>query len=137
MRMKATVCGYVIEFDRVSILDEVWGSYVVISIGAIYRLSIETKWRCLILDEPQVILVLVRIQSDLLLVAASWIHEVVRMQVASLRIVMSDADPTSKCNIDGNILHSLRVQSGLEFGTHESVPIARIYEASEMDPKHS
>jgi hypothetical protein len=51
--------------------------------------------------------------------------------------MMSDADSTSKCYIDWDILHSLRVESGLEFGAHESVAIPRVDEADEVDSKHS
>jgi hypothetical protein len=50
--------------------------------------------------------------------------------------MMSYADSTSKCYINWDILHSLRVESGLEFGAHESVTISRVHEADEVDSKH-
>jgi len=78
----------------------------------------------------------VGVESDLLLLAASWVHQVVRVQVASLSIMMSYADSTSKCYIHWDILHSLRVESSLEFGAHEPVSVSRVDEADEVDPKH-
>jgi hypothetical protein len=53
-----------------------------------------------------------------------------------LSIVMSYADSTSKRYVDWDILHSLRVESGLEFRAHEPITISWIDETEEMDSKH-
>lgn len=76
------------------------------------------------------------VEGDLLLLAASGVHEIMRMQVTSLGIVMSNADSASKCYINWNILHSLRVESCLEFRTHEPITIPWVDKADEMDSKH-
>jgi len=78
----------------------------------------------------------VRVEGDLLLLATSGVHEIVRVQISSLGVVMSDADSATKCNIDGYILHRLGVESSLELGAHESISITGVNQAEEMDTEH-
>jgi hypothetical protein len=73
--------------------------------GAIDWVSRDIKGLCHVFKEPNVVLVLMRIKSDLLLFAASWVHEVVRVQISSLGVVMPDTDSAAECYIDWNILH--------------------------------
>jgi hypothetical protein len=79
----------------------------------------------------------VGVEGDLLLLATSGVHEIMRVQIASLSIVMSYADSTSKCYIDRNILHSLRIESCLKFRAHKSITVSWIDKADEVDSKHS
>lgn len=98
--------------------------------------SVQTFGLRLILEQPDVVLILVGVQSNLLLFAASRIHVVMRMQVATLSVVVPDADTAAQCNIDWDILHAFRVQRSLKLRRHESVSIARINETDEVYGKH-
>ena len=49
---------------------------------------------------------------------------------------MSDAYSATKGYIGRDVLHSFGVQSGLEFGAHESIALTRVNEAKEMNGKH-
>lgn len=69
----------------------------------------------LVLQDPNIVLVLVWVKSDLLLLASSWVHVVVGVEVSALSIVVAERDTTSKRNIHWHVLHCLGVQSSLEF----------------------
>lgn len=68
----------------------------------------------LIFNNPHIVLVFVRVQSDLLLLGAGRVHMTVRMEVSTLGVVMSDGDAGAVCDVRGNTVHALRVESGLE-----------------------
>ncbi len=136
MRMKATTGSQMEELDGVSVIDKGWWAESVPSEGAIDRLSIDVEGLGHVLHEPDIVLILVGIESDLLLLAAGRIHQVMRMQVASLGVVVSDADSATQGNIDWDILHGLGVESGLELGAHESISISWVGQAEEVDSEH-
>jgi hypothetical protein len=76
------------------------------------------------------------VESDLLLLTSSRVHEVVRVQISSLCVVMSNADSASKSNINWDISHSLGVECCLKLGAHESVSITWVRKAEEMNSEH-
>lgn len=90
----------------------------------------------LVFEKEDVVFVLVRVQGDLLLLAAPGIHVSMRMQIAALGIVMSNADFAAVVNIGWHILHSLRVESRLELRRHEAIALPRIDETCEVDCEH-
>jgi hypothetical protein len=65
----------------------------------------------LILKDPDVIFVLVGVKSDLLLLATSGIHVVVRVEISALGVVMAKGDTATEGNVNWDILHALGVQS--------------------------
>lgn len=136
MGMKTTASSQVEKLDGVTILDEGRRAKSVPSERSVYWLSLDIKGLGHVLEEPDVVLVLVGVECDLLLLAASGIHEVVGMQVSSLSVVVSDAHSATKSNIDWDILHSLGVKRGLELRAHESISITRVNQAKEVDSKH-
>jgi hypothetical protein len=136
MRMETTVGLEVVQLDSVAVLDKSWRALGIPRGRAVDGLPGDVKRLSLVLEKPYVVLILVWVKSDLLLLAASWVHEVVRMKVSALGVVMSDADPATKPNIDRNILHRLGVESSLELGAHESISITGVNQAEEMDTKH-
>ncbi|THW59526.1 hypothetical protein D6D20_06439 [Aureobasidium pullulans] len=91
----------------------------------------------LVLEEPNVVLILMGVESDLLLLAASGVHVAVRVQVASLSVVMTDRDTAAESDICGNVLHTLAVESRLELGRHETIAVTRVDEAEEVDGEHA
>lgn len=58
------------------------------------------------------------------------------MQIATLGVGMADRDTTTEGDIRGSVLHTLVVQSSLEFGAHKSISIAGILEDQEVNRKH-
>lgn len=127
MRMKAAIGGHVVKLDGISILNEVWWVGRIPGMRAIDWLTVHVKRLRHVLKEPQVVLVLVWVESDLLLLTPGGVHKIVRVQVTSLSVVVSNGDSAAKYNIDWNILHGFGVESGLEFGAHESISITRVY----------
>lgn len=59
-----------------------------------------------------------------------------RMNVATMSVVMTDANSRTKRNISWDILHRFRIQGGLEFGRHESIPISWVHQTNEMNCEH-
>ncbi len=59
------------------------------------------------------------------------------MKIATMGVVMTYADSTAQNDISRDVLHCFRIQSSLKFGRHESITIARIDKAYEMDRKQS
>jgi hypothetical protein len=90
-----------------TILD-VLGSNVVPSVRALH-LSIGTKGLSLILKNEDIVLVFVRIESDLLLFASRGIHVSMRVKVATLGVQVTKAHTRTENDICGNILHSFGV----------------------------
>ena len=58
------------------------------------------------------------------------------MQVAALRVDVSDGDRAAEVDVGGDIAHALVVQGGLELGAHEAVAVAGVAEALEVDREH-
>ena len=59
-----------------------------------------------------------------------------RVQISTLSVVVTQADSRAKCNIGRYIGHSLGVEGRLELRGHESISIARVDEADEVDGEH-
>jgi hypothetical protein len=78
----------------------------------------------------------VGVQSNLLLLASGGIHVVVRVQVATLRVVVPERDPAAKSDICWHVMHGLGVQSCLELGGHESISLSRVNQTQEVYSKH-
>lgn len=68
--------------------------------GPVDRLS-------LVLGDENVVLILVRVQSDLLLLTTCRVHVCVRVKVSSLSVVVAQTDTRTKSHICGHICHSL------------------------------
>lgn len=98
--------------------------------GPVDRLS-------LVFQKEYVVLILVGVKGDLLLLATSRVHVLVRVQVATLSVVVAEADTRAKCNIGRDISHGLCVKGGLEFAAHEAITVAGVDEADKVDRKHS
>ena len=77
------------------------------------------------------------VQRDLLLLAARWVHVLMRVQVATLGIVVAEADTCAKCNVGRNIGHALGVEGRLELAAHEAIAITRVDKADEVDGEHA
>lgn len=105
-------------------------------VGTVDGLAIRAQWLSLILEEPQIVLILVRIQGNLLLLATGGVHQRVGVKVATLGINVTNADLAAHHNICGNAGHSLAVERRLELGAHETVSLARVDQAEEVDGKH-
>ena len=90
----------------------------------------------LVFQQEHVVLVLVGIEGDLLLLATSGVHVLMRVQVATLSVVVAETDTCAKCNIGGHVSHGLCVEGGLELAAHEAVTIAGVYKADEVDSEH-
>lgn len=134
MRVNAPPSDKVIQPDHSPVFYILCGD-VVPGQGALHC-SVGTKRLSLVLKDENVVLILVGVERYLLLLASRGVHVIVRMKIASLGVEVTDADARSKCNIGGNVLHPLRVQGCLELGRHESISIAGVDKAQEVDSKH-
>ena len=83
--------------------------------SAVDRLSVYAEGLSLVLQEPDVVVILVRVECDLLLLASSGVHEGVRVNVAALGVDVANRYAATKDDIGGHILHSLGVGGCLEF----------------------
>jgi len=109
---------------------------VVPRISSIDRFTVDVERLGLVLEQPDVVVVLVGIQCDLLLLGSCRVHQGVRVQITTLGIDMSDADSAAHQHVGGNVLHALGVQGRLELRAHEAVALAGVDEAEEVDSKH-
>jgi hypothetical protein len=135
VRVDAAVGDRVVQANDGSILDVASG-HVIPGKWAL-NFTVGTKRLSLVLHDENVVLILVGVESDLLLLAASGVHVVVRVQVATLGVMVAKANSRTKGNIGSNILHTLGVQGCLELGGHEAIALAGIDQAHEMDGEHS
>ena len=141
VRVHAAISGDVVKTDQTAILDErcllVIPSQRTGEGGVSGRVDGPVDWLGGILHEKHVVLILVGVKSDLLLVAAGGVHVRVRMEIATLGVVVANADARSKGNVGWDISHTLGVKGGLKLAAHEAVAITRIDEAEEVDSKHA
>lgn len=137
VRVKTSLGCNVPEFYGIAVLDECRWRDIVPSEGTVDSISCGIKWLSGILEEKDVVLILVWVKSDLLLLGARWVHKWMRVQVATLSVVMSDADAGAECNVGWSVAHALGVQGGLELGAHESITLSWVGEAEEVNGKHS
>lgn len=136
MRVQTSMGRRVVETENSAILDVLDLGQVVPGVGAVDGLAVRAERLSLVLQEPDVVFVLVGIKGDLLLLAAGGIHERVRVQVASLGVDVANGNTAAHDDIGRDILHSLVVERGLEFGAHKAVTVARVSQALEVDGEH-
>lgn len=78
-----------------------------------------------------------RVESDLLLLGASLVEGLVRVQVTALRVEVSQGDLRSEKNISGLVSNKSGVLQGvLELGGHERSSITSVDKAQEVHGKH-
>lgn len=136
MRVNAAVGNDVVKFDDGAVVHESRVN-IVPSERALDFVSTGIQWLGLVLQEPDVVLILVWVESDLLLLAPSRVHVAVRVEVSALSVVVTQGDTATKHYIGGNILHALAVESRLELGRHETVAVTRVDKAEEVNGEHA
>lgn len=138
VRVQTAVSTDMVESDNATILDVV-GAEIVPSLGAgQIRASVVLRhdWQSLILHDPNVVFILVGVQSDLLLLATGRVHVAVRVEVATLCVPVAERDATAIGDICWYVLHSLRVQCGLKLRRHETVTVTWVDQADEVNREH-
>lgn len=109
---------------------------VVPGLGSVDGLAVASEGLGLVLEQPDVVLVLVGVEGDLLLLGSGRVHEGVRVEVAALGVDVADGDTAAEENIGGDVAHTLVVESRLELGAHEAVTVTGVDEANEVDGEH-
>lgn len=137
VRVKTAVGRLVVQSDGSAVLEVRKLTEVVPGLGSVDGESVDIEGLSLVLDQPNVVLVLVGVESDLLLLTSSGVHQGVRVKIASLSVDVADRNAATKENISSNILHALAVEGGLELGAHETITLTRVGEAKEVDSEHS
>lgn len=137
VRVQSTVGRLVVESENGAVLNGNGAiGELVPGVSAIDWVAIDAQGLSLVFEEPDVVLIFVRVQGDLLLLASSRIHERMGVQVATLSVDVTDGDATAKSDIGRNVLHAFAVQSCLELGTHEAVALAGVDEAEKVNSEH-
>src|SRR3569833_2163184 len=137
VRVQAAEGGLVVEADDVAVLEVGGLGQLVPGVGPVDGLAVDVQRLGLVLQKPDVVLILVGVERDLLLLASSGVHQGVRVQIATLRVDVPDGDAAAHQYIDGGVLHALGVQRGLELGAHEAVAVTGVHEADEVDGEHA
>lgn len=107
VRVEATVGWLMVQSQDIPVLDVGRLRQRIPGISAVDRLAIDSERLGLILQEPHIVLILMRIQCDLLLLRSSRVHEGMRVKVAALSVDMANRDSTTHQNIRRDILHAL------------------------------
>lgn len=136
VRVQTAVGRLVVQSDSSAVLEVRKLSEAVPGVGSVDGKSVNIEGLSLVLEQPNVVLVLVRVESDLLLLTSSGVHQSVRVKISSLSVDVADGNTATKENIGGNILHALAVESSLELGAHETISLTRVGEAEEVDSEH-
>ena len=89
-----------------------------------------------VLDYPDIVAVLVRIQSDLLLLASGRVHVSMGVKVSALGIPMPNGDMRAESYICWYGGHSLIIECRLKLARHESITVTRVDEAHKVNCKH-
>ncbi len=135
MRVDSAMGHEMVHSDNVAVFN------VFCQVAPCLRASHSDIVRCnrlsLVLEEEDIVLVLVRVQSDLLLFTTGGIHVRMRVEVSTLSVVMSEGHLTAKEHVRWSISHALVVQGRLKLGRHESITIARVDQAKEVDAEHA
>lgn len=105
--------------------------------GSLDVFAVDVERLGLVLKEPDVVLILVGVQGDLLLLATGGVHVAVRVEVTTLSVVMTERNTRTESDISSDTLHALAVESRLELGRHETITIARVDKADEVDGEHA
>ena len=138
VRVKTAISGDVVEPDYTTILN-VDRTIVIPSFRASQvRASVVLghNGESLVLHDPDVVLVLVGVESNLLLLAAGGVHVAVRVEVSTLCVPVTEGNAASVGDIGWHILHTLGVQGGLELRGHETITFAGVDQADEVDCEH-
>lgn len=139
VRMETAIRCDVVQPDDTTILN-IDGAKVIPSLGASeVRASVILRHdrQGLVLHDPDVVLVLVRVEGDLLLLATGGVHVAVGMEITTLRVPVTKRDTASVSDIRWYILHALGVESSLELRRHETITVTRVNQAYEVNGKHS
>lgn len=140
VRVQTTISGNVVETDERTVRDpfrvEAIPSVRSGDGGVSGRIHSPIDRLRLVLNEEDIVLIFVRVESDLLLLATSRVHVRVGVQVATLGVVVTETDARAKSHVCGDIGHSLGVECGLELAAHEAIAITRVDEANKVDGKH-
>lgn len=136
VRVKTTVSVLVVQAQNSTVLDVLWLGQVVPSISAVDGFAVNSEGLCLVLEKPNIVLVLVGVEGDLLLLAAGRVHQGVRVKVASLSVDVANGDLAAENHIGRDILHLLGVERSLELGAHEAIALAGVDETHEVNGKH-
>lgn len=119
-----------------AVLDVLGLRQVVPSVGSVDGLAVNTEGLGLVLEKPDVVLVLVRVQSNLLLLATGRVHEGVRVQVSALGVDVTNGYTATHEDIGGHVFGGLVIERSLELGAHEAIAVARVGQAQKVDGKH-
>lgn len=136
VRVKATVGVLVVQTEDSAVLNVLRLGQGVPSVGSVDRLAVNTEWLSLVLENPDVVFVLVGVESDLLLLATGGIHQGVGVKVTPLGVDVTNRDLAAHHDIGGDILHLLAVEGGLELGAHEAIALAGVDETHKVDGEH-
>lgn len=136
--VKTAISSDVVEPDDATILNVVRTNIIPSLWAGQIRASVVLRhnWQSLVLHDPNVVLILMRVQGDLLLLATSRVHMAVRMEVTALCVPVTERDTTSVCDIGRYVLHALRIQGCLKLGRHEAIAVTGIDQADEVDTEH-
>jgi hypothetical protein len=138
VRVKTAIGGDVVEPDNTTILNvdrtKVIPSFRASQVRA--SVILRHNGESLVLHDPDVVLILVGVESNLLLLAADGVHVAVRVEVSTLRVPVTERNTASIGNIGWHILHTLGVQGGLELRRHETITFAGVDQADEMNCEH-
>jgi hypothetical protein len=137
VRMQAAVGRAVVKTENGAILDVLRLGKGIPRMSTVNGLPINSKRLSLVLEKPDIVVVLVGVQGDLLLLAASRVHERVGVKITALGVHVADGNTAAHHDIGRDILHSLVVESGLELGAHEAIAVTGVLEADKMDGEHS
>lgn len=135
VRVDSSARDQMVQPDNGAVFDVIRGD--VIPGKRTLHFAVGTQGLGLVFEDKNVVLVLVRIESDLLLLTSGGVHVVVRVKVATLSVKVTDADARAEDHIGRDILHRLGVEGRLELGRHESVAFSGVDQAEEMDGEHS
>jgi hypothetical protein len=135
--MKAAVGRAMVKTENGAILDVLRLGKGIPRMSTVNGLPIDSKRLSLVLEKPNIVVVFVGVQGNLLLLAASRVHERVRVKITALGVHMADSNTAAHHDIGGDILHSLVVESGLKLGAHEAITVTGVLEADKVDGEHS
>jgi len=135
VRVKSAICGDVVKLEDRAVHDPRGVKFVPGS-RSIDCFASSIEWLSLVLKQPDIVLVLVWVERDLLLLAAGWVHVNVRMKITTLCVVVTECNSAAESDVGWGVSHALVIQGGLEFRRHEAIALAWVCQAEEMDSKH-
>ena len=128
-----TDMGAILDVHRCERIPSHWSRNRGVSSGV----CCPVDWLSGVLKQPNIVLILVRVQRDLLLLRSPRIHVLMGVEVSALSIVVTETDTRAESNVCRDICHSLGVQGGLELRGHEAIAIARVDKTKKVDGEES